>query len=79
MSSTKPLPAKLFIKENYRIILVNAPSEYQSRLNPLPEGVVISTNLNEVADFIQCFFMNREELEQQLRTLKDYLKQDGWL
>ena len=79
MSSTKPLPAKLFIKENYNITLVNAPDEYHARLTPLPKGVAISTNLSGAVDFIQVFIMNREELEQQLSSLIQHLKQDGWL
>jgi hypothetical protein len=79
VSSTKSLPAKLFIKENYHIILVNAPDEYQARLTPLPEGVLISTSLSDDVDFIQVFFMDREELEQQLSSLIGHLKQDGWL
>ena len=58
---------------------MNAPDDYQSQLTPLPEGVIISTNLYDEADFIQGFFMNREELEQQLGTMKDHLKKDGWL
>ena len=79
VSSTKPLPAKLFIKENYHIILVNAPDEYQARLTPLPGGAVVSSNLSDEVDFIQVFFMNREELEKHLSSLMGQLKQDGWL
>lgn len=68
MSSKKSLPAKLFIKEDYRVILVNAPEGYQSLLVPLPEGVNISTDVHPDADFIQVFLMNREEMEQQLES-----------
>ena len=31
ISSKKSLPAKLFIKEDYRVILVHAPEGYQSQ------------------------------------------------
>jgi predicted CoA-binding protein len=79
MSLKKTLAAKLFIKENYRIILVNAPDDYQSLLGPLPKGVNITTEVNPDADFIQVFFMNRDEMEKQLSNLKDHLKQNGWL
>lgn len=79
MTSKKSLPAKLFIKDNYRVVLVNAPEDYQSLLNPLPDGVSITTTVSSGVDFIQVFLMNREEMEQQLETLKNHLKPDGWL
>lgn len=79
MSSKKSLPAKLFIKENYSVVLVNPPDDYQTLLSPLPDGVTITTEVNPDADLIQVFIMNREELEQQLESLKNHLKQDGWL
>ncbi|MHA2026139.1 MAG: hypothetical protein ACW98U_09580 [Candidatus Thorarchaeota archaeon] len=79
MSSKKSLPAKLFIKEDYKVIIVNAPEGYQSLLSPLPEGVNISTDTRPEADLIQVFLMNREEMEQQLESLTKNLKPDGWL
>jgi hypothetical protein len=78
MSSKKSLPAKLFIKENYRIVLVSAPGNYQSKLSPLPDGVTISNTIHSDADLIQAFFMNREEMEQQFESLTKNLKPDGW-
>lgn len=79
MSSKKTLPSKLFIKENYKVVLVNAPSEYQSRLTPLPEGVTITDEVITDADFIQVFFIECEEMEQQLESLTKNLKPEGWL
>ena len=69
MSSKKSLPARLFIKENYRIVLVRAPEDYQSQLRPFPEGVSISNEVHLDADLIQAFFMNREEMEQHIGSL----------
>ena len=79
VSSTKPLPEKLFMKENYNILLVNAPDDYQSKLTPIPSGVTISSTNRDDNDFIQVFFMNRNEMEKQLKSLKAHLKPDGWL
>jgi len=79
MSSTKPLPAKLFIKDNYDVVLLNAPAEYSAKLTPLPSGVKIKTTLVDKHDFIQVFLMDHEELKQQLSPLIVHLKQDGWL
>jgi len=79
MSSKKALPAKLFIKENYNVVLINAPTDYQSLLTPLPDGVTITTDVIPDADFIQVFIMNREEMEQQLEPLIKTLKPNGWL
>jgi hypothetical protein len=59
MSSKKTLASKLFIKEHYTILLVNAPDDYQSLLGSLPNGVNITTEVSPDVDFIQVFFMNR--------------------
>ena len=79
VSSKKPLPAKLFIKENYRILLVNAPGNYQALLTPLPKGVKIMTNISDGNDLIHVFIKNRDEMEEHLGSIVVYLKQDGWL
>ena len=79
ISSKKSLPAKLVIKEDYRVIFLQAPEGYQSLLSPLPEGVNISTDVHPDADIIQVFLMNREEMEHQLESLTKNLRPDGWL
>ena len=58
---------------------MSAPEDYQSQLSPLPDGVTISNDVHSDADLIQAFFMNREEMEQQLESLTKNLKPDGWL
>lgn len=79
MSSRKPLPKKLFIREDYSIVLLNAPDDYESRLTPLPDGVSISDELENLHDLIQLFAANWEQLEKQLPLLIEHLKEDGWL
>ncbi|MHA1951721.1 MAG: hypothetical protein ACXAAO_10695 [Candidatus Thorarchaeota archaeon] len=79
MSSKTALPAKLFIKENYNVVLLNAPENYRTRLTPLPDGVTITTEVIPDADFIQVFLVDREEMEQQLKPLTTNLKPNGWL
>ncbi len=79
MSSTKPLPKKLFIKEGYSLLLVSEPEGYRNLLGDLPSGVTVTSTPSEPVDFIQVFVKTREELEDQLSQLKQYLKQDGFL
>ncbi len=76
ISLKNTLPVKLFIHENFRVVLVNAPDYYQSLLSPLSEGAIITSNISPDSDFIQVFIMNCIEMENQLSALKDHLKQD---
>lgn len=77
--STKTLPKKLFIKEGYSIVLLNAPEDYETRLAPLPRGVSVHDGLDGLHDLIHLFVANREQLEGELPPLIDHLKDDGWL
>ncbi|MFQ5831189.1 MAG: DUF3052 family protein [Candidatus Thorarchaeota archaeon] len=79
MSSTKPLPKKLFIKEGYSLLLVSEPEGYRNLLGDLPNDVTVTSTPSEPVDFIQVFVKTREELEDRLSQLKQHLKQDGSL
>ncbi len=41
--SGTPLPKKLGIRENYSVVLINAPVRFERKLEPLPDGAEIGT------------------------------------
>lgn len=75
--SEKTVAQKLFIRENYRILLLNEPDNYREALGELPKGAVILTEPGQQTDFIQVFVTSMKQLEEQLSELKAYLKPDG--
>jgi hypothetical protein len=79
MSSKKSLGKKMFIKEGHTILLVCEPEDYRSLLKDLPENVTVTTDASGPVDLIQVFVKNRNELEEQLPSLKNHLKPDGFL
>ncbi len=62
--STKPLGEKLQIKENYIVLLVNAPTGYETLLGKLPPNVKMTKSTAEPVDVVQVFATSKKELEQ---------------
>jgi hypothetical protein len=79
VSSTKPIAEKLFIKENYTVLLVNEPEGYKVKLGKLPKNVSLVTKSSDQVDLIQVFVSSKSELESQLRELKPLLRPQGLL
>ncbi|MHA2008923.1 MAG: DUF3052 family protein [Promethearchaeota archaeon] len=77
--SQKSVAQKLFIKEGYKIILINPPENYNEILGDLPNNVSLLSESEEPVDFIQIFIKNRKELEGILPKIKPKLKSDGKL
>lgn len=77
--SQRPLAAKLGIKADQTIHIVNAPEGYDELLTPLPENVVFTPVLAGPLDFIQFFTLVRAELEDVFPSLRDALSQKGML
>lgn len=75
----KSVAQKLLIKENYKVLLVNEPSDYKAALGELPPGVTLLSKPGEMVDFIQVFVTSRKELEERLSDLKKTLKPKGLL
>ena len=73
----KSIAQKLQIKEGRRVLMVNAPVGYQDQLDPLPPGVIVSTESEVPADVIQVFIQNRAELENWLPRLRPLMEADG--
>ena len=77
--SDKSVAEKLFIKEGYRILIINEPEGYRRVLGKLPQKIDVSTKASGQADLIQLFVGSRKELETNLPGLKAALKPKGLL
>lgn len=79
--SGKPLAAKLGIRPGMRVILLGAPEQYAALLAPLPDGVSIVHNLDDVAGapFLHYFTTQQAQLRADFAALKVALAPDGML
>jgi hypothetical protein len=71
-----PLVKKLQIKPAHRVLVVNAPENYESQLEPLPREVQLHYSANGTYDVVQLFVKNSEELKRDLTWLQDNLRPD---
>jgi hypothetical protein len=66
--SGTPLPKKLGIRENYSVALVNAPTRFERRLEPLPAGAEIAADAKG-ADVAVLFVASQAELIRDFRPV----------
>ena len=69
-----PLPKKLGIRENYSLLLVNAPESFERKLDPMPAGAEITTNSGQ-ANVAVLFVTSQAELGRDFRPLAKELPQ----
>jgi hypothetical protein len=77
--SGTPLPRKLGIKPEARLVLVNAPAGLHQALGELPPGVVVRRRLQGSFDVIVAFCGRRAQLERGLPRWREALDQAGGL
>ena len=77
--SGKPLVAKLGIKPDTRIAILNAPRGYDRVLGKLPPRVTRRPSVAGSLDFIQLFTDRRGELERRFPALERALAPAGML
>ena len=77
--SKRSLAAKLGIKPNVTICLVNPPEHYEETLGPLPDGVKWVEEPEAANGFIQFFTKSQRELKAEFPRLKAALAADGML
>ena len=75
--SGTPLAKKLGIREGSNILAVGEPGDYQSLLDPLPEGVSILSEPRPGIDLVHIFTNSRDELFRGLPAYMRLIKQDG--
>jgi hypothetical protein len=77
--SKRALTEKLGIKEDSKLIFLNAPRDYARTLGKLPKGITLTNDLDGPLDFVQFFAKERAELETCIRRLKQELSKNGTL
>jgi len=71
--SGTPLPKKLGIKAESRVLLLNAPAGFEL------EGVKVARRATGIADVILSFHTERRELERRLPVLREHMEQAAGL
>src|SRR5262245_60693045 len=79
--SGTPLPQKLGIKPEHRVLLLDAPKGFEKVLGSLPEGVVVSKKLGAKGqnDVIVCFVTEKAVMKRELPRLIRALEESGGL
>ena len=77
--SGTPLAKKLGYKPGFRACVRNAPGNYSDLVDPLPEGVVVSSRFRSNIDLLHFFTKSRSELEHTLSGLIPMIRQDGMI
>jgi hypothetical protein len=72
--SGTPLPKKLGIKPDSRVLLLNAPEEFDGL-----DGVQVVRRATGIADVILSFHTERRTLERRLPVLRRRIEQNGRL
>ena len=75
----KSIAQKILIKENYRVLLINAPGDYEATLGNLPQNANLLTKSAAPVDLVQVFVTSKKELGEQLPKMKTVLKPNGLL
>ena len=73
------LTRKLGIKEGRRVLLLDPPLGFARKLDPLPEGVGVTTKVVSMADVIVLFSSSRAVLGELFPKAKHALAPRGYL
>lgn len=77
--SGTPLGKKLGLKPGHRLYTVNAPTDYWSWLEPLPEDLKILKRPARNLDFVHLFVVKEKEFKRRLASLKHNLAKTGMI
>src|SRR5882672_9902625 len=77
--SGTPLAKKLGIKASSHVLLLGAPEDFTSLLEPLPIGVVFESRVGPHVDIAHIFVTRKEELAKHLNTLRRELQSEAAL
>lgn len=75
--SGTPLPKKLGLKDNTRLVVLNEPEEYRALLGPLPHGLEKQNTLSRSTNLVHVFVTQRQELARHLATLRSTLNPEA--
>ena len=74
---SRPLANKLYIREGYRVAILNPPVGYSQLLGELPDNVTVANSLEGEFDVIQFFVTKRKKLEDEFSGLSSALRSRG--
>lgn len=78
--SGTPLAKKLGIKEDFSVLVLNAPEQYWHLFTDLPDNLNIEHGFGrDKMDFIHLFLTTQEEMLLQSGPCKEHLKPNGSL
>ncbi|MEZ4298495.1 MAG: DUF3052 family protein [Polyangiaceae bacterium] len=75
--SSTPLPKKLGIRGNTRLLPLNAPDDYRDILGELPAGAQIVEEMGGDTDMVHVFTARRADLEEKLTRLRRSMADDA--
>jgi hypothetical protein len=75
--SGTPLAKKLGIKSGFRILVENAPDDYEALLDPLPKDVQIVDAIEDDMPMIHLFTDSAKELAAKLKRYRTKLRPNG--
>lgn len=77
--TTSALTKKLQIKPNSRVLVLGAPEGYAASLDPLPEGVTVSTAARGQFDVVHLFVKAAKDLEKNAPKALSAVREGGVL
>src|ERR1051325_4375705 len=77
--SGTPLVKKLGIKEGSRVALVNAPENFQTQLDGLPDNVKLMKSTTKSLDLILFFVLSERTLARDFAKLSPRLTSNGMI
>ena len=72
--SGTPLTKKLGITAGCKVLRIDAPSEYRSLLEPVPDAVMFTSRAGAGVDLAHLFVTERERLAKELASLRRKLR-----
>ena len=77
--SGTPLPKKLGIKDGSRIVLINAPQDFESELGELPDNVEFIKRPTKSLDIILFFVLTERALARDFAKLAAKITANGMI
>lgn len=75
--SGTPLAKKLGFKEGMRVVVFDAPANYRDLIEPVPNGVTITTNLEADAEMVHLFTNSVDGLCDGLARITKAIRENG--
>ena len=77
--SNTPLSKKLGIREQSRVRVEHAPSNYLELLRPLPKGAMVSSHIRTDIDIWHLFARSKTRLPERLEKAMKYIPESGMI